>query len=136
MLPQKAGNLLWDMLEPFVAFSCGLTAIGFGKQYLTKNNRLRKLANEAIYPFYLLHQPVIVVVGYYMVKWDISILWKVVFITIASFAITIAIYWFLIRPFNFIRVIFGMKWQQKYSREAVIKGQLNPIPVLIEKSNS
>nr|NQU90972.1 acyltransferase [Bacteroidota bacterium] len=98
-------DMTWDILEPFVAWSCGMAAIGYAKQYLNKNNKLRKLANEAIYPFYLLHQPVIVVMGYFIVQWDVSVLWKVVFITFASLALTVAIYWFLVRPFNALRLI-------------------------------
>ncbi|MEZ5081924.1 MAG: acyltransferase [Bacteroidales bacterium] len=134
MIGEKAGNLLWDTLEPFVAFSCGLTAIGFAKQYLTKNNKLRKLANEAIYPFYLLHQPLIVVVGYYMVQWNISVFAKVLFITLTSFTLTVAIYWYLIRPYNALRIIFGMK-MNRIEKGDEIHG-LSPSPVsLLQNKN-
>ena len=47
-------------------------AIGFAKQHLDFDSPLRKLANAAIYPFYLLHQPVIVVLGALIIKLDIS----------------------------------------------------------------
>lgn len=134
MFDEKARNLLWDSLEPFVAFSCGLTAIGFAKQYLTKNNKLRKLANEAIYPFYLLHQPVIVVVGYYMVQWDISVLAKVLLITLSSFTITAAIYWYLIRPYNALRFIFGMKIIRK--EKPIEEINWEPIPAAVKASKS
>jgi peptidoglycan/LPS O-acetylase OafA/YrhL len=132
---EKTGHMIWDILEPFVALSCGFAAIGFAKQHLNFNNNFRKLANEAIYPFYLLHQPVIVVVGYIMVQWDIDVIWKVICITTSSLALTIAIYWFLIRQFNVLRFIFGMKWQQKERPKAIIKGELCSIPVLSENSN-
>jgi len=124
---EKAGNLIWDMLEPFVALSCGITAIGYAKQYLNTNNKLRKLANEAVYPFYLLHQPIIVVVGYFMVQWEIAIIWKVILITLTSFTLTVSIYWFLIRPFNVLRVIFGLKWLKKETLRPVFILPLKPI---------
>ena len=126
---EKTGILIWNISEPFVAWSCSLTAIGYAKQYLNKNSKIRKLANEAIYPFYLLHQPIIVVVAYFMVHWEIAIIWKVLFITSASFTLTVVIYWFLIRPFNVLRFIFGMKWIPKVSRETVLRGYLYPIVV-------
>ena len=110
---EKAGTIAWDISEAFVAWSCGMTALGYAKQYLNKNNRFRKLANEAIYPFYLLHQPVIVAVGYFIVRWDVAITWKVLSITIFSLLITIVMYWFLVRPFNAMRLIFGMKLIRK-----------------------
>ena len=123
-------NMTWDIIEPFVAWSCGMAAIGYAKQYLNKNNKFRMLANEAIYPFYLLHQPIIVVVAYFMVQWEIAIIWKVLFITSTSFALTVSIYWFLIRPFNVLRFIFGMKWLQKESRKTAQSKVSDPIPVL------
>ena len=129
---EKYRNLSWDLIEPFVAWSCAMTALGYAKKYLNKNSTLRKLANEAIYPFYLIHQPVIVVIGHIIVQWDIAIVWKVAFITLSSFGITVVIYWFLIRPFNVVRYIFGMKWLPKVSHETFPKGQLKTIPVLSE----
>lgn len=106
-------DITWQISEAFVGWSCGLTAIGYAKQYLTADNKFRRLANEAIYPFYLIHQPVIVVMGYIIVQWDIAILWKVLLITFSSFIVTVSIYWLLVRPFNVLRVIFGMKRLRK-----------------------
>ncbi len=113
---QHYRDISWDTLEAFVAWSCGMVAIGYAKQYLNKNNRFRMLANEAIYPFYLLHQPVIVVIASNMVQWDMAIIWKVLLITFSSFAITVIIYWFLIRPFNAMRLLFGMKMIRRENR--------------------
>ena len=103
------GETIHEVSSIFVAWSCGITAIGFAKQYLNRNSGLRGLANEAIYPFYLLHQPVIVVIGYFIIKQDIAVQWKAIIILLLSFTLTAGIYWFLIRPFNLLRVIFGMK---------------------------
>jgi len=121
------GNMTWDILEAFVGWSCGLTAIGYAKQYLTFDSKFRKLANEAIYPFYLLHQPVIVVMGYIVVKWDISILSKVILITTSSLSVTVATYWFLVRPFNVLRIIFGMKRLRKAKKEAETSLTFKPV---------
>jgi peptidoglycan/LPS O-acetylase OafA/YrhL len=127
-------NLTWDVLEAFVAWSCGMTAIGYAKQYLNRNSRLRKLANEAIYPFYLLHQPIIVVVARYMVHLELAIFWKVIFITFTSFIITVAIYWFLVRPFNALRLIFGMKMIRKEMQNENHEKALNLVPALAKIS--
>jgi peptidoglycan/LPS O-acetylase OafA/YrhL len=90
-----------------------MSAIGFAKQHFNINSPLRKLANEAIYPFYLLHQPLIVVTGYLTIQLDIAVIWKVVIVLLSSFALTTAIYWVIIRPHNLFRVIFGMKKLEK-----------------------
>jgi len=41
--------------EMIISLSCGLTAIGYFKRYFNKDHKYRKVMNEGIYPFYLLH---------------------------------------------------------------------------------
>jgi len=118
---EETANIIGDVSEIFLAWSCGITAIGFARQYLNKNSPFRKLANEAIYPFYLLHQPVIVVVGYFAVQLNIPAILKAILVLISASAISVTIYWFLIRPLNLMRVVFGMKTSGNKKRdEAVI----------------
>jgi fucose 4-O-acetylase-like acetyltransferase len=105
----ETGDLLWGLLSIVVAWSCALTAIGYAKKYLNRNHRLRKTANEAIYPFYLLHQPVIIVVASILTRLDLAAGWKALLITGISFGLTVLIYRVLIYPINFMRIIFGMK---------------------------
>jgi len=92
-----------------LAWSCGLAAIGYAKRYLNIDSKYRKIANEGIYPFYLLHQPIIIVLGYYFSNWEVHLVIKFISFTLISFLISVAIYWLLIRPFNFMRVLFGLK---------------------------
>jgi len=115
---EDAGETIWEVSSVVVALTCGITALGFAKQYLNRDSKFRKLANEAIFPFYLLHQPVIVVVGYLMVGLNIAVLLKFVFITLSSFTITAGLYWLLIRRVNLLRIIFGMKIMRKENQDA------------------
>lgn len=124
---ERVGIIIWDVSSIFVAWTCGITAIGFAKQHFNSDSKLRKLANEAIYPFYLLHQPVIVVVGYFITRLDIAVLWKVVFITFSSFTLTAALYWFLIRPVNALRIVFGMKMARTEDREIETRLSIKPL---------
>jgi glucans biosynthesis protein C len=124
---ERTGEIIYDVSSIFVALTCGITALGFAKQYLNRDSKLRKLANEAIFPFYLLHQPVIVVVGYFIVSLDIAVIWKVVFITISSFTIITGLYWLLIRHLNFLRIIFGMKMIRKEKQESEVTLALSPV---------
>jgi glucans biosynthesis protein C len=138
-LPSKAGSertgeIIWDVSSVFVALACGITALGYAKQYLNRDSKFRKLANEAIFPFYLLHQPVIVVVGYYMVGLDIPVLLKFGFITLTSFTLTAGFYWLLICRINLLRIIFGMKMIRKEKREQ--ESTLVLSPVLAEATKS
>ncbi len=95
--------------EMVISLSCGLTAIGYFKRYFNKDHTYRKVMNEAIYPFYLLHQPALIFVGYVVLKWNISYGLQALLITLLSLASIIVTYWFIIRKFNVLRIAFGMK---------------------------
>jgi peptidoglycan/LPS O-acetylase OafA/YrhL len=70
---------------------------------------LLKYANEATLPFYILHQTVIVGLGYFVVQWAIPDLLKFLFILSGSFLMVMVLYEFLVRRFNLLRFLFGMK---------------------------
>jgi hypothetical protein len=131
---EDAGEIIWDVCSIVVALTCGLTALGYAKQYLNRDSKFRKLANEAIFPFYLLHQPVIVVTGYFVVGMSIPVLLKVVLITLTSFSIITGLYWLIIRRNNFLRLIFGMKMIRKEKQEN--EASLVLSPVIAETSKS
>ncbi len=116
---ESLASIVWDVSSIILAWSCSLAAIGFAKRYLNKNSSFRKYANEAIYPFYLLHQPVIVILASLITGWEIPDLAKALIITIMSFILTLSIYRLLIYRVNFIRVIFGMKPLKKEKGETV-----------------
>ncbi len=89
---------------------CWVVAIlGFGMRHLNFNTRFLQYANEAVLPFYVLHQTVLLAVGYFVVRWQIPDVLKFVIIAAGSFAIILALYEFLIRRFNLLRFLFGMK---------------------------
>jgi len=119
--PDNLADSLREAFSIIVAWSCALTALGFAKQHLNKNNHFRKIANEAIYPFYLLHQPSIVVTGYFAVQLETEVVWKVIIVLLSSFSLAIIIYWFIVRPYNFFRVLFGMKNLEKSDAATVTR---------------
>lgn len=131
-----SGEIIRDVSSIFLAWSCAMTAIGFAKQYFNRNSPLRKHANEAIYPFYLLHQPVIVVMGFFTIHLDIAVIWKVILVMFSSFTLSVSIYWFLIRPFNLFRIIFGMKKLEKTKKVTEISHVIEPVIVKNEMSIS
>jgi glucan biosynthesis protein C len=132
----ESGDIIRDVSSIFLAWSCAMTAIGFAKQYLNSNSPIRNLANEAIYPFYLLHQPVIIVLGFFITHLDIAVVWKVLTVMFSSFTLSASIYWFLIRPFNLLRVIFGMKWLEKTKKDPEISLVTKPVVEKCEMSIS
>jgi peptidoglycan/LPS O-acetylase OafA/YrhL len=76
---------------------------------LNFSNKLLVYGNETIMPFYLFHQPVIIVVAYFVVQWDAGILVKLLVIGISSLLILLGLIELLIRPFKPMRRLVGMK---------------------------
>jgi hypothetical protein len=85
------------------------TLVGFASVYLNFNHSILKYANEAVYPFYILHQSAMVVVGFYIVQWPLDIASKYILITVGTFLICWLIYEFIIRRNNILRLLFGLK---------------------------
>lgn len=100
---------LLDPLYCLVSWSWLLAVLGFGMQHLNFNTPFLKYANEAALPFYILHQTVIVTLSYSVVRWPIPDLLKFLIVLLASFAIVMVIYEYLVRRVNLLRFLFGMK---------------------------
>jgi hypothetical protein len=60
-------------------------------------------------PFFLLHQPVIVAIAYFVVQWDAPIIVKLPVVVVGSFIVTVGLYELVIRRVRLLRVLFGMK---------------------------
>jgi glucans biosynthesis protein C len=100
---------IFDVIAIFISWFWVITVIAFGQHYLNKPHPMLKHFNEGLYPFYILHQTVIIAIGYYICQlpWGIfAKFWTVSFLTLAS---CLLIYFALIRPFNLVRLLFGMK---------------------------
>ncbi|SHE53981.1 acyltransferase family protein [Pedobacter caeni] len=101
---------LFYALKPIVAWAWVFALTGYGKHYLNRKYKLLSYLNEAAYPFYILHQTVIVILVYYIVQLpDESILSKYIYTLALTFFISVLTYHLLIRPFAVSRFLFGMK---------------------------
>lgn len=100
-------------LYPLTAWFWVFTAIGYGKRYLNKPHRILDYVNQAVYPFYILHQTVIVIIVFYVVQTQETIISKYLFTVILSFIISMIILHCFIRPFPAMRFLFGMKPKDK-----------------------
>ncbi|MEY1638919.1 acyltransferase family protein [Tenuifilum osseticum] len=106
-------RLINSYADILLIWACSMVAIGYSSQYLNLDTKFRKYATEAIYPFYLLHQPVIVIVAYLVISLNIGVALKSVLITIISLFSCVALYHLIIKRINVLRVIFGLKKLKK-----------------------
>jgi len=96
-------------MRVFGGWICVLAIFGLGMQYLTTRTPKLDYANEAVLPFYIFHQTILLVVGYFVLQWGIPDVLEWAVIVVISFVIIMALYEFVVRHFNVIRFLFGMK---------------------------
>jgi surface polysaccharide O-acyltransferase-like enzyme len=102
-------SALVKVLDCFVVWAWLLAVFGFGKARLSFTNPFLKYANEAALPFYILHQTVVVALGYFVVQWAIPDLLKYLVILGVSFGVIMGLYEYGVRRFDVMRFLFGMK---------------------------
>ena len=108
------GRTLWGLW----AWCWVLAILGFGMKRLKFNKPILSYANEAVLPFYILHHPVLLSVGYFVVQWAVPAALKFLVIDASSFVIIMALYEFVVRRVNILRFLFGMK---PMSRTSVVR---------------
>ncbi|HEX4850589.1 MAG TPA: acyltransferase family protein, partial [Puia sp.] len=107
------------VLEVICTWSWVFTSIGYGKKYLNKKHKILDYVNQAVYPFYILHQTVIVIIVYYVVQTSDTIGMKYIFTVMVSFALTVGIYHLFIRPYALTRLLFGMKSKKEVEKKSI-----------------
>jgi peptidoglycan/LPS O-acetylase OafA/YrhL len=71
--------------------------------------RAARYANQAVLPFYLLHEPVIVAFAWIIVRWHAPVGVKYPVLVAVSLTATLALYELAVRRYRPTRLLFGMK---------------------------
>lgn len=106
-------------MHPLIGWGWVLALIGYGKHYLDHKHKVLNYLNQAVYPFYILHQTVIVILTYYVVQTQETILMKYIFTVVVTFFISVLIYHLFIQPYDVMRFLFGMKPKSQVKKIAV-----------------
>ncbi len=110
----SAGYMFYQLLLSIAMWSMVISALYLAMRFLNFSNKVLQYANEAILPFYILHEPVIIIIAFFVLAWDIPTGVKYVFVSTAALLITLALYELLIRRIKPIRWLFGMKTSQPH----------------------
>lgn len=109
------GANYWDpvywVLYPIYGWCLVILTLGLGSKFMNKNNKARKFMNELVMPFFILHQTVIVVIGFYIIDLPLSMITKYLIIVSSSLGIIIILL-LIIKFLNPLRVLFGMRWKK------------------------
>jgi glucan biosynthesis protein C len=107
--PRTPLDVLFWILISIDGWCWTLFFLFIGMRYLDDTNINLVYGQDAILPFFVFHQPVIIVLAYYAVQWQASLVVKLLFVVIGSFCVTLGIYEFLIRRVAPLSRLFGRK---------------------------
>ncbi len=108
---QQIPTPIWfgSLTKGVVSWCLLIAILGYGKQFLNFNNRFLKYQGEASYPVYILHQTIVIALGYFVIRWQLGVYPKFLIIVAGSLLVTFALYEILVKRTNITRFLFGMR---------------------------
>ena len=107
--PHTALEFVWWGLVATCGWCWTAFFLFVGMRFLNFSNRLLQYGQETIVPFYMLHQPVIVVIAYFVVQWSLGLPVKMLIVVLGSFVVSIGLCELIIKRVGILRPLFGMK---------------------------
>jgi glucan biosynthesis protein C len=80
-----------------------------GMRYLDRDSAALRYGQAAILPFFVVHQPVILAISYFVVQWDTGLLPKMLVVVLGGFIVSLGFYELLVRRVAPLRAMFGVK---------------------------
>jgi glucan biosynthesis protein C len=122
-----AGSPVWDWIESpgtpgfYVSWTvwginswCWTMVIFYvGMRFLDYTNKWLQYSREASFPFFILHQPVIIFIAFYAVQWDAGITLKLLVVVLGSLLVSLGLIELVIKRINVLRGLFGMKTRRR-----------------------
>jgi glucan biosynthesis protein C len=111
----SATYIFYQFLLSIASWSMTVSALYLATRFLNFSNKVLQYGNEAVLPFYVIHQPVILIIAFYVLAWTIPTGVKYLFVSTSALIATLVLYELLIRRFKPLRWLFGMKTSQPLS---------------------
>jgi hypothetical protein len=85
-----------------------LALVGYARVKITKGSPALRYANEAVYPFYIVHQTITVAIVFFVTAWPSDVWTKFAITAAGTFAGSWIVYE-IVRRFTVLRPLFGLK---------------------------
>ncbi len=86
-----------------------IALLAIAQKWLNKPSNALSYMTEAVFPWYILHQTLIVMFGYWLTRQDLPVYSEFLALTLATFLGCLLINEFCIRRWKWIRPLFGLK---------------------------
>lgn len=103
-------NILLDfMIYVCASWYIQTAIIAYARQYLSSSSRFTRYWNKAGLPVYVLHQPVLVAIAYYVLPLDAPAILSFLLLTGTTLVVSLALYEGVIRRFPIAQRLFGLR---------------------------
>lgn len=120
-------HFLRTLFQVINLWSWILVLFGYASEHLNRKSSLLSYCNQAVYPFYILHQTITVFLAYLLMHKPWGFALKFFILLTGTLAICWLLYELLIRRISWLGPLFGMKW---YKRE---KKSVEVTPCYLDK---
>ncbi|MGD2147848.1 MAG: acyltransferase family protein [Anaerolineae bacterium] len=117
------------LLASAIALCYSLAMLFVGMQFLDFSNQWLRYGQEAALPFFILHQPAIIVIAFFVVQWNAGIWIKLPTVVLSSLLASVGLYELIIRRIRPLRLLFGMKAEAASSDPMPVLGQRKEAPM-------
>jgi hypothetical protein len=101
-------HVLLPVLKLILMWSIILAVFGYGAKYLNKPSRMLAYRNEAVYPFYIIHYTITVLLGFCLMNKAMPIFLKFVIMMVGTFGGS-CLFFEIIKRVRPLRPLFGLK---------------------------
>jgi glucan biosynthesis protein C len=110
---ERAPRTSWELVMWGLIAVCGWCWVAFmlfaGARFLNRDSEALRYGQLRLLPFFVVHQPVILFIAYFVVGWEASIPVKMLVVTLGAFTMSIGVCELVIKRVGFLRALFGMK---------------------------
>ncbi|NJK51785.1 MAG: acyltransferase family protein [Leptolyngbyaceae cyanobacterium SU_3_3] len=103
------GYTLMTSLRSFTSWCWMVAFLSLGRKFLSFNHPALRYMSEASLPFYILHQPIILLIGFWITGWQVEVLPKFMVLSSVAFITISLLYELLVRRISVFRLFFGLK---------------------------
>lgn len=86
-----------------------LALFGVSSVFLNSKNNIIIYCNRAVYPFYIMHQTIIILLAYPLIQCNWNLFIKFSLLVIGTFTICWILYEAIIKRFYLLRIVMGVK---------------------------
>lgn len=114
------GIYSFAFIEKLLKIIPAYALIGLFNYYINKNSRFLKYLLTACYPIYVIYMVILTAMGFNVIKFNLSPVFKFFIIVIASYSVCFLIYE-LLRRSRYIGILFGIQRKKRRRIQRVLK---------------